>query len=82
MTPASIISQVIQILTGSITGISTAMGTGIMNIVNALAFTGTGDNQTLSVLLVLALVFSGITLGFNLFRWGLNFITSFTQSRS
>lgn len=76
MTPTQIITQIIQIITGCITELAGALGQGISSIVQSVMFTGTGSEQALSIFAILMLVFCGLNLGFSLFRWGLNFVTS------
>ena len=75
-----LIEAFINAIGGSIVGIAEKLGEGISAIVTNLIYvtTGTGADATttLSPFAVLALVLMGLSLGFSLFRWGLNFFTS------
>lgn len=73
MTPANIVSQIVSILTDGIVGMGSGIGQGVNNFVTALAFTGTGNDQTLSIYFVMVLVFGGVALAIALttkiFQW-------------
>lgn len=73
MTGAQIVTQIVEILVAGITQLGTGIGSGIGNFAQALAFTGTGSEQTLSVYFVLVLVFAGVALAIGLttkiFNW-------------
>ena len=68
MTPAEIVSEIVTILTSGITTFAQALGGGISQFAQSLAFTGTGENQTLSIYFVLVLVFAGVSLVISLTR--------------
>lgn len=72
----NIISEIIQILTGGITGVAEGVGTGLSTLAQNIFLSGTGETQTLSVMGTLIVVFAGISLALGLCRWVLNFVTS------
>lgn len=76
MTPQEILAEVIGILLGGLGDVATEMGTALSEFVRAIAFTGTGETETLSAFFVIVLVFWAITLALSLFRFILNVITS------
>ena len=73
MTPAEIVQEIVEILVAGITQLGSGIGSGIQSFATALAFQGTGENQTLSVYFILVLVFAGIALAVGLttriFTW-------------
>ena len=72
-----ILTQIIEILLGGITGISEAFGAGLSNLASSIFLvTGEGGAQSLSVMGTLIVVFAGISLALGLARWVLNFVTS------
>jgi len=77
MTGTAIMTSIIEILTGGITGVATGIGGGLTTLVSNLFFTGTGETQTLSVFAVILVVFAGISLALGLCRWVVNWISSF-----
>lgn len=80
MAVTDLIRAVVDAIGGSIVEIAQKLGAGISAIVSNLVYvtTGTGSDAvtTLSPFAILALVLMGLSLGFSLFRWGLNFFTS------
>lgn len=76
MTATEILTQVIQILVGGITGIATGIGQGLSSLVTSIFFTGTGEAQALSIFGIMIIVFAGISLAIGLCRWVLQFLTS------
>lgn len=62
MSGTAIVTEIVQILVAGITQLGTGIGAGISNFAQALAFTGTGSDQTLSVYFVLVIVFAGVSL--------------------
>lgn len=78
-----ILSQIIQILVGGITGIAQGVGSGLSTLAESvfLTTTGTGSDATttLSVFGTLVVVFAGISLAMGLCRWIVNFVTSLGQ---
>lgn len=73
MSGTEIVTEIVQILASGITQLGQAIGTGVSNFVTALAFTGTGSDQQLSVYFVMVCVFGGIALAVGLttkiFNW-------------
>lgn len=72
----SILTQIIEILVGGITGVAEGVGVGLSTLAQNIFLTGTGETQTLSVMGILIVSFAGISLAFGLCRWVLNFCTS------
>lgn len=68
MDGVAIVTQIVQILVAGITQLGTGIGEGVSNFATALAFTGTGENRTLSVYFVLVIVFAGVSLAIGLTR--------------
>ena len=63
---ANIVTDIVGILTQGLTAMGTAIGGGISNFAQALAFTGTGNDQTMSVYFTLVLAFAGVSLAIGL----------------
>lgn len=72
----NILTQIIQILVGGISGIAEGIGAGLSTLATQIFLDGTGETQTLSVFGTLIVVFAGISLAIGLSRWVLNFVTS------
>lgn len=68
MTGSAIIAEIISILTAGIAGISTAVGSGLNDLVNNLFFTTTGDTTSMSMFGIMVVVFAGIGLAIGLSR--------------
>lgn len=79
MTGTAIVDAIVGILTEGITGVATGVGAGLSTLAEAIFFSGTGEQQTLSVLGTLIIVFAGISLALALCRWVVNFLTSLGQ---
>lgn len=73
MTGVDIVQDIVEILVAGITQLGQGIGEGISSFVTALAFTGTGSDQTLSVYFIMVCVFGGIALAVGLttkiFNW-------------
>lgn len=73
MTGVEIVQEIVEILVSGITQLGQGLGEGISSFVTALAFTGTGENQQLSVYFIMVCVFGGIALAVGLttkiFNW-------------
>lgn len=73
MSGTSIVTEIVNILVAGLTQLGTGIGQGISNFATSLAFSGTGEQQTLSVYFVLVLVFAGVALAIGLttkiFNW-------------
>ena len=72
----SILTQIVNLLTGGITGVASGVGQGVSTLVSDIFITGTGDSQTLSVFGGIIVVFAGVSLAIGLCRWVMNFLTS------
>lgn len=68
MQGTAIVTQIAQILTAGLTTLGQGIGEGVSNFVSALAFTGTGENQTMSVYFVVLVSFAGVALAVGLTR--------------
>ncbi len=73
MDPIAILTQIVQILVGGITGVAQGIGAGLSSLVTNIFLTTTG---ALSVFGALIVIFAGISLALGLCRWVLNFCTS------
>lgn len=71
-----ILNEIIGILVGGIAGVADGLGAGLSTLASSIFLTGTGENQSLSVMGTLIVVFAGISLALGLARWVLNFVTS------
>lgn len=73
-----ILSSIIEIMVGGITGIATGVGSGLSTLVQSIFLTtGEGGAQELSTFGIMIVVFAGISLAIGLSRWVLQFLTSF-----
>lgn len=73
---ASILTEMISLLTGGITGMATGIGTGVQSLVTNLFLTTSGDTQVLSVFGSVICIFGGIALAVGLSRLIFNWIKS------
>lgn len=76
MSGTAILTEIITILTGGITGIASGVGAGLSTLATNIFLTGSGDSQTLSVFGTLVVVFGGVSLAIGLCRFVVNLITS------
>lgn len=74
-TAADLLGQIIQLLVGGFSEIATGMGSGIVSMVTSIFMTG-ANTWTLNVFGTLIVIFASLSLGLSLFRWALNFVTS------
>lgn len=81
MTGTAILSSIIEILVGGITGIAQGIGAGLSTLATSIFLTGEGASQTLSVFGVLVCVFAGIGLAIGLSRLVVRWISSLGGSR-
>lgn len=72
----TILTEIIGILVGGITGVAEGVGSGLQALATSIFLEGTGETQSLSVMGTLIVVFAGISLALGLSRWVLNFVTS------
>lgn len=81
MAGTAILSSIIEILVGGITGIAQGIGAGLSTLATSIFLTGEGASQTLSVFGVLVCVFAGIGLAIGLSRLVVRWISSLGGSR-
>lgn len=77
---SALLSEIIALLTGGITGIAQGLGEGLGSLVKYIFVDGTGveaDPYTLTVFGSLIIVFAGISLAIGLSRFIVNWVTSF-----
>lgn len=73
----NILTEIIEILVGGITGVATGIGGGLQSLATSIFLeAGAEGAQGLSVMGTLIVVFAGISLAIGLSRWVLNFVTS------
>ncbi|AXF52632.1 MAG: hypothetical protein [Inoviridae sp.] len=72
----ALLTQMIQILVGGITGVAKGIGEGLSTLVTNIFMDTSGDTAVLSVFGGLILCFAGISLAIGLGRWVVNFVTS------
>ena len=75
----SVLTEIIQLLVGGITGIASGIGQGVSTLVTDIFLTGEGTQASpyaLSVFGAVIAVFAGISLAVGLSRWVMNFLTS------
>lgn len=76
----SILTQIIELLVGGISGVATGIGGGLSTLAESifLSTTGSGESATttLSTFGTLIIIFAGISLAIGLSRWVVNFVTS------
>lgn len=79
----NILSEIISLLVGGITGVATGIGEGLSTLVQSvfLQTTGSGESAvtSLSVFGQIIIIFAGISLAIGLCRWVVNFCTSLGQ---
>lgn len=73
---ASILTEIISLLTGGITGIAQGVGAGVSSLVNNIFIDSTGTTPVLSAFGGVVVVFAGVALAIGLCRWVMNFLTS------
>ena len=80
---SGILTEIIELLTGGITGVATGIGQGFSTLAeNIFLISSTDGAQTLSVFGAIVVIFAGISLALGLIRWVLNFITSLGAKNS
>lgn len=77
-TALTLLTEILELLTGGFTTIATNMGAGISSMVTSIFMTG-ANTWTLNVFGTLVVVFAAVALSLSLFRWVLNFVTSWGQ---
>jgi len=75
---SSILTEIISLLTGGITGIASGVGQGVSSLVQNIFIVtdGTSGAQSLSTFGGVVVVFAGVSLAIGLCRWVMNFLTS------
>lgn len=80
----TLLSEIIRLLVGGITGISTGVGKGLSELAQNIFLTTTGSGETavteLSVFGSLIVIFAGISLAIGLSKFIVNFVTSLGAS--
>ena len=76
MSGTAILSEMISLLVGAITGIAEGVGSGLSTLAQSIFLQGSGDAQTLSVFGIFCLIFMGISLSIGLCRWVVSWLTS------
>lgn len=72
----AVLTEIIELLVGGITGIATGIGEGLSNLVGSIFLETTGDTTKLSVFGGVIVIFAGIALAIGLSRWVTNWVTS------
>lgn len=72
----SYVEQIVQILVAGIEKLGAGIGEGVSSFVTSLAFTGTGENQTMSIFMVVLLLFASVSLAIGLTRLIFNWLSS------
>lgn len=72
----TILSEIISILVGGITGIAEGVGTGLSELASAIFLVEGAEGQTLSVMGTLIVVFAGIGLAIGLCKLVFHWLTS------
>ena len=72
----ALMTEIIQLLVGGITGVATGIGGGLSTLAQNIFLDVSGDTKTLSVFGALIVIFAGISLAIGLSRWVVNFVTS------
>lgn len=75
----TVLTEIIDILYGGITGVAQGIGGGLSTLVTSIFLTGE-DAKTLSVFGGLVVCFAGISLAIGLSRWVVNWVTSLGAS--
>lgn len=71
-----ILTEIIQILVGGISGVAQGIGGGLSTLAQSVFLTSVEGVTKLSVFGTLICVFAGISLAISLSRWIVNFVTS------
>ena len=75
----AILTAIINLLVGGITGIASGIGGGLSTLVESIFLTegATAGTQELSIFGSIIIIFAGISLAIGLSRWVVNWLTSF-----
>lgn len=77
----SILTEIIEILVGGITGVAEGVGSGLQALASNIFLDTTGGTQTLSVMGTLIVVFAGIGLAIGLSKFVLYWVASLGASK-
>lgn len=72
----SILTEIVNLLTGGITGVASGVGQGVSTLVSDIFITTSEGSRALSVFGGIIVVFAGVSLAIGLCRWVMNFLTS------
>lgn len=72
----TILTEIIQLLVGGISGIATGIGQGLNELVSELFITTTGDTQSLSIFGAVVAIFGGVALSISLSKFVTKWIAS------
>lgn len=79
-----LLTEIITLLVGGISGLSTGLGKGLSELAQSIFLTTTGSGETavtsLSVFGSLIVIFAGISLAIGLSKFIVNFVTSLGAS--
>ena len=73
---SAVLVEIVEILTGGITGMATGIGAGLTALVTSIFIDASGETTKLSVFGGLVVVFAGMALAIGLSRWVTNWVTS------
>lgn len=76
MSGTAILTEIISLLVGGITGIANGIGQGLSTLATSIFLSGTGEGQTLSTFAILICVFAGISLAVGLSRLIVGWVSS------
>lgn len=76
---SAVLTEIISLLVGGITGIATGIGGGLANLVSSIFLTTSegGEITGMSMFGGVIVVFAGVSLAIGLSRWVVNWVTSF-----
>ena len=72
----SILTEIVELLVGGITGIASGIGSGLQVLVENIFLTTNGDTTSLSTFGVVIVVFGGVALAIGLSRWVVQWVSS------
>lgn len=72
----SILTEIINLLVGGISGVATGIGQGLSTLAQSVFLDTSGATPVLSAFGALVVIFAGISLAIGLCRWVVNFVTS------
>lgn len=81
MNATALLTEIISILVGGITGIAEGIGSGLSTLATSIFLSGSGDTQTLSTFGTITVIFAGISLAIGLCRLIVRWISTLGGSR-